>query len=286
MLLCLDYDGTLVPLTSHPSEAILPPGVKRLLERVHQQGIHLAVISGRALRDVKQRVRIRGLYYAGNHGLELDGPGLRYVNPIARSTRPLLTRMARELETAVHRLPGVWVEDKGLTLSLHWRQAPPSVRRRLPRLIGRALASYRQQGRVVVTSGKRVIEIRPPINWNKGDAVAWLIRHLPRTRPSPRAFLVYVGDDQTDEDAFQVVNRFGGASVCVGRPARRSAARYRMKNPREVCLWLTRLLRPGLAESRSEHESRSDPTRDAKRSDPRLTASLVRLGVVTESRWP
>lgn len=242
LLLCLDYDGTLVPIAPHPSQATLPARTARLLERLSRQpGISVVLISGRALRDLKRLVGLPGLCYVGNHGLELRGDGCRYVNPIARASRSRLNAMARRAQAALASIPGAWVEDKGLTVSLHWRAVPRSAQRAFHAAVARLAAPRVSDGAVRLTRGKRVMDIRPPVAWGKGDALTWLHRRLTADDPS-RALLVYLGDDQTDEDAFRVVNRLGGISVFVGPSRRATAARWRLRDPREVREALARML--------------------------------------------
>lgn len=244
LVLCFDYDGTVSPITDHPSRARLPASTKRLLKRlIGLPRLWVALVSGRALHDLKRMVGIRDLYYVGNHGFELEGPNLRYVNPIARATRPLLRRIAGELKAALQPIPGAWVEEKGLTLSIHWRNVPESARRRFRRLVAQSLAPHLKQRSIRVTEGKRVIEIRPPVPWDKGEVILWLCSRLRGCCEGREPLVVYFGDDRTDEDAFRAVNRLRGISVLVGRPTRRSAARYWLKDPREVHTWLVELSR-------------------------------------------
>jgi trehalose 6-phosphate phosphatase len=240
--LLLDVDGTLVPIADHPSQVHLPEHARHLLKQlVGHPKVSVALISGRALRDLKALVGVSGLYYAGNHGLELQGPKLRYVHPVARKSRPLLKRIARNLKTALQAIPGAWVEEKGLTLSLHWRQVSHSAQQRFKRLVAEQLVTHTRHGAIRVTRGKRVIEVRPPIGWDKGDALARLLQRTSRSPASARSFMIYFGDDQTDEDAFRVVNRLGGVTVVVGSPTHPTAAQYRVKDCREVEVWLERL---------------------------------------------
>lgn len=242
LFLFVDYDGTLTPLADHPSHARLQVDTKRLLRRsAGLPGVRVALVSGRALRDLKRMVGIRGLYYVGNHGLELEGPNLHYVNPIAKSNRPLLKQIAGKLKAALRAIPGAWVEEKGLTVSIHWRRVPQSASRTFHRLVGQCLSPYLTRGAVRLIHGKRVIEVRPPVGWDKGKAVAWLLSRLGGGHVGPQPLAMYFGDDRTDEDAFRVVNRLRGLSVVVGRPTRGSAARYWLKDVREVKAWLQML---------------------------------------------
>lgn len=243
MVVVLDYDGTLTPVVDHPSKARLPTAMKVLLEPLARRpGIRVALVSGRCSSDLKRLVDVPGLYYVGNHGLELRGPGLRYVNQVARANRPLLRRIANELKITLRLIPGAWVEEKGLTLSVHWRNVPQAASPRFRRLVARCMAPYLKQGAIRVTRGKRVIEIRPPVDWDKGAGVTWLLRRLAGRSGLRRTAVMCIGDDRTDEDAFAVVNRVGGISVSVGSRARRTVAKYSLKDVAEVGAWLRVLL--------------------------------------------
>jgi trehalose-phosphatase len=217
---------------------------KRVLKRLSRQpGVCGVLVSGRAPLDLKRMVGVPRLCYVGNHGLELEGDGLRYVHPQARAHRPLLRRVARTLTIALRPVPGAWVEDKGLTVSLHWRAVPRAAHRALQQRVARAIAPYRSRRQIVVTRGKRVIDIRPPVRWGKGEAVDWLSRHLrPSSSSRAQPTLLYFGDDQTDEGAFRAVNRSRGISVFVGPRPRATYARWWARDPREVREALTRIL--------------------------------------------
>ena len=239
LLLLLDYDGTLTPIVEHPSRAVLSPATKRLLARLARRPrVRVAIVSGRSLSDVKRLVGLRGLWYVGNHGLEMQAGRRHYVHPSAQRCRPRLARAVSALRTALRDIPGAWVEDKSLTVSVHWRRVPPSSVRRFRRIMAERLAPLRRRKALGVTRGKRVIELRPPIRWGKGDAVRWLRRCVARPQP----WLLYLGDDRTDESAFAAVNRLQGVSVLVGAPARASSARWSLRSPREVATLLERIL--------------------------------------------
>lgn len=243
VLLCLDFDGTLTPIAGHPSRVRLPKALARRLAAVaRRDDATVALVSGRALRDLKARAAVPGAYYAGNHGLELEGPGVRYVHPVARRMRPQLRRLAGALARAVRGIAGAWVEDKILTLSVHWRRTPAARRGRVRRLVRRLTEPLVRRGLVRVTRGKCVLDIRPPVAWGKGEAVAWLWKRL--RRPERPSLAVYLGDDRTDEEAFRVINRLGGLSILVGPPAGRSAARCRLRGPSDVAKWTQALRRP------------------------------------------
>jgi trehalose-phosphatase len=244
VLLLLDYDGTLTPIVPRPELADLPPGVRRLLEALaRQQRLMLAIISGRALVDIKEKVGIGNIFYAGNHGLEIEGPGVSFVSPQAEEFKPVLRRMYQELSQALGAIKGALVEDKGLTLSVHYRQVADDkskeVRDVFERITGDAAAS----GKIRITSGKKVYEIRPAVAWDKGKVVKILMERCGGGGQKSVPLPVYIGDDLTDEDAFRAIEDYGGGiSVFVGGGDSPSSARYFLLSPDEVARFLSLLL--------------------------------------------
>lgn len=238
LVLLLDYDGTLVPIAAHPSLARLPAAVRRVLDRLSRRpGVQILVISGRAVRDVRRRVGLRRVWYAGNHGWELEGPGLRYRHPAARAARPALRQAAWRLAAALADVPGAWVEDKRCTLSIHYRAVPVGERDRVLRACRTALRPFRARRQLRVTRGKSVVEVHPPVRWTKGSAVRWWLK---RQRLERRADVWYLGDDRTDEDAFAAL-RGRGVTILVARVPRLSRARYRVAGPADVLRLLRRI---------------------------------------------
>lgn len=241
LLLCCDFDGTLASIADHPAAARLSLRTRRLLQQLsRRRDVRVVLVSGRALSDLKGLVRLRGLWYVGNHGLELQGPAVRFVHPGARASRPVLARVAEAIRSALRPIPGAWVEDKGLSLSVHWRRVSSSARRRVHRLINAASAPFVRVGAVKLRRGKCVAEVLPPVRWDKGAALKWLVPRLCPAR-HPRPQVIYLGDDRTDESAFRAARKLGGCAVMVGRIRRRSAAQCWLRDPNEVRAWLTRL---------------------------------------------
>lgn len=236
-MLLLDFDGTLSPLVDRPELAELPSATRAPLESlIRRPGVEAAVISGRSLQDVRQRVGLAGLGYAGNHGLEMEGLGPAAAVPDAESARPRVRTAAAELRLALSGVEEALVEDKGLTVSVHTRIVPrdrvPGVRRVVRWVAGK-------HG-LVFTTGKEVLELRPAVPWHKGSAVEALLRQ--RDLPSGTPVL-YVGDDRTDEDAFRTLAGAGlGEGVVVADPPpARTAARAWLRDPGEVRWLLQRL---------------------------------------------
>lgn len=244
MLLCCDYDGTLTPIRGRPQEARLEPTTRRLLERLRDHSrFSIGIVSGRRLTELRRLVNLDGIYYVGNHGLEIAGPGLAFVHPGAARYRPTLRRLVAAFRRAARRVPGVVIEDKRLTLSIHYRLTPPDRAARLLERLRRIAAADQRAGRVVIRGGKEVFEVRLPIPWDKGSASLWLRHHIGALQERPRLFTLYLGDDHTDEDAFRAVRRVGGVGIHVGEGRRPTAAPLRLPRPEVAIRWLARLAR-------------------------------------------
>ncbi len=266
VLLLSDYDGTLAPIAERPELAEMPERNRTLLRKLARRpGLTVGIVSGRALDDLISRVGIEGLIYAGNHGLEIRGPGLRFVNPVAEELRPLLGVMNHVLNRTLGAFRGVLVEHKGLSLSVHYRMADvpkEQVQAAVRRVLGPLLGS----ARTLTAEGKKVIEIRPAVGWDKGRAVKLLMKRYGKGGRRSGLLPIYVGDDRTDEDAFRVIAAYGyGITIRVGEPDATSSARYFVESPEEVSTFLEMVSRrgaPPLSLSRLPDMAELDPLLD------------------------
>lgn len=231
ILLLLDFDGTLAPIVERPEMAKLSRETLSLLARLNREPrATTAIISGRALFDLKQRVGMN-LIYAGNHGLEIEGHGLNFEHPSLPHARPVIGRLASDLADALGPIDGVFVENKGLSLSIHYRRTDDSRIAEVVRVVESARAPYAYW--VDLRYGKKVLEVRPKVQWDKGKAALWILRHLGDEGVLP----VCMGDDATDEDIFQSLPI--SISIKVGDEP--TAARYRVPGPDEVFAILQRI---------------------------------------------
>lgn len=234
VLLFTDFDGTLVPIKEQPTECFLALEVRETLIAIAAQDqVEVGIISGRALADLQPRVGIEGIAYAGNHGLEIAGDGFTFREPQAVSSIGLLDNLVQEVTQAIAKIPGAWVQHKGLSASVHYRQVEPAA-------IPLAIAAVRQvvapaiaAQQFVLRSGKAVLEIRPAVDWHKGKAVQWLAHRMSSQDQEP--LLIYLGDDNTDEDAFAACPE--GITVCIGGK-RDTLANYSAQDPKEVHTFL------------------------------------------------
>ncbi|MCM8783214.1 MAG: trehalose-phosphatase [Candidatus Omnitrophica bacterium] len=232
----LDYDGTLAPIVNTPQEAKLSLEIRAsLLKLVKKSNFSLAVISGRELREIKQRVNIKGIVYAGNHGLEIEGKGVNFKGLVSDDYRKLLKEIKRRLLKIFASFKGVIVEDKGLSISIHYRLAEKSRIPLIKKEIERVVKRLKARRNVELKEGKMVKEIMPKVKWDKGKAVKWILANK-----KGNYFPIYIGDDKTDEDAFRVVRK-KGISIYVGKP-KRSFAEYFLYDTQEVNKFLNKLL--------------------------------------------
>jgi trehalose 6-phosphate phosphatase len=239
-----DFDGTLSDIVDDPNAACLAPGAAEALQKLAGR-CPVAVLSGRDLADVTERVGLPGIWYAGSHGFELTAPdGTHHQNDAAAATIPVLEQAAAELREQLGSIPGVVVEHKRFGVAVHYRNA---ARDR----VGEVAAAVRAAGRrhsLRVTTGREVIELRPDINWDKGKTLRWVIDHLHHAGPqdgSPPLVPIYLGDDITDEDAFDAV-RDDGVPIVVRHSEdgdRATAALFALDSPARVSEFIERLAR-------------------------------------------
>lgn len=210
LILFLDFDGTLTPIVSRPQQARLSRPVRDTLGEL-VRFLPIVVISGRAPKDLRQRVGLHEVCYVGHHGLSCLEAGGDVIWLTTPPHRTLVHGWLRALRTAAEGIEGAFVEDKGVTVALHDRLVKPKHRSRLRRRALRSLAPWIARGSVSLLRGKRVLEARSSRAGNKGTAVLMLLRRPWARRRVP----VYFGDDQTDFDAFSVI-RDRGLAIRIG----------------------------------------------------------------------
>lgn len=249
LLLFLDYDGTLTPIVARPEMAVLSSQSREILRKMScHSRFKLAIISGRSLSEIKTLVRLENIAYAGNHGLEIECPPCYcrrrspektlFTHPIADEFRPRLKSLEQRLRKRLKGIGGVVIQNKGLTLSIHYRLARDTEVGRIKELSFEAIGYSQATGGLQVTKGKEVLEVRPPVEWDKGKAIEWLME-MYRT---PGSLPIFAGDDVTDEDGFEASHKVGGICVLVGRRNASSSADYYLDSSEQLYHWLERLL--------------------------------------------
>jgi trehalose 6-phosphate phosphatase len=231
----LDYDGTLTEIVARPERAVAPESTTVLLEELADRCM-VGIVSGRDLDDLRTMVDPEGVWMAGSHGFDLRAPDGRHIQ--VEAARPYVSELhnaADELERAVSEIHGAWVERKAFAVAVHFRQVDDQLVPQLDEMVSRVANAFSGIGR---TGGKRVFELRPMIDWDKGRALWFLLEQsgLPPTEVVP----IYIGDDLTDEDAFVVVAE-AGTGIVVGDDDRTTAATRRLRDPAEVRSFLRAL---------------------------------------------
>lgn len=240
VMLFLDYDGTLTPIVPHPEDARISVAQRRILKTLAEKGFHVVIVSGRQLQDVKQKVGVPELIYVGNHGFEVEGPEIKHVHPEAEALRQLFKKLAAELKKALADIPGIQVENKIFTLSIHYRNARPQDAPQAMSLFVKVLDPYIRRSQVLITEGKKVWEVRPAVPWDKAKMVLWLLTRMQVHAGRPVA-AVYIGDDRTDEPAFQSLKKNGITVRVTDNPGQPTAADYFLLSPQEVYEFLKRI---------------------------------------------
>ena len=232
----LDYDGTLTPIVEDHTRAFLSDAMRETLRRLAQRHL-VAVISGRDLPQLRELVGLEEIYYAGSHGFDLAGPG-GWHQRLGEGERFLedLDAAEHDLREGIAGIEGHSLERKTFDIAVHYRRVPASRVAEVEPVVDRVLKLH---PRLRKGRGKKVFEIRPDVDWDKGRAVRWLLAHLGLDRPG--VVPVYVGDDLTDEDAFR---ELAGAGLAVAvrdgarDGARNTSADFGLDDPQDVRAFL------------------------------------------------
>src|SRR5215216_2705929 len=218
----LDYDGTLTPIVNHPQDAWLSDSMRQTLSSLVAR-VPVAILSGRDLDDVRGRVHVDGIIYAGSHGFDIaGGGGLR--RELGAAYLPVLDEAETELREALDEIPGAQLERKHFSAAAHYRNVNENDAFRVAQAVDAVAARHCQLRKI---QGKKVYELLPDIDWNKGKAMLWLLETLGFKGANAQA--IYIGDDRTDEDAFCALGKRGVGIIVSERPSV-TAASYRLKN--------------------------------------------------------
>jgi len=222
----LDYDGTLTPIVRRPERAVLSNSRREIL-RMLVANMPVAILSGRDLEDVRRRVDVEGILYAGSHGFDIAGPrGLR--KQVATDFLPILDAVEKELKQKLADIHGALLERKRFSIAAHYREVTDQSLPQLEQAVNETAAHHRELRKM---ASKKVHELQPNIDWDKGKAVLWLLEVM--GSESREIFPIYIGDDLTDEDVFRAIKQ-RGVGIVVSEQPRPTAARYALKNPTEV----------------------------------------------------
>jgi trehalose-phosphatase len=223
----LDYDGTLTPIVSQPEDAWLSDSMRQTLRELAARAPVAAILTGRDLDDVRRRVNIDSIVYAGSHGFDIAGPhGL--CRQMATEFLSNLDTAEKELHEALDGISGARVERKRFSIAAHYRNVNENDVPKVEQAVGEVATRHRKLRRI---NGKKVYELLPDVAWDKGKAVLWLLETLGLERGNIRP--IYIGDDRTDEDVFRALQQ-RGIGILVSEQSQPTAADYSLKNPVEV----------------------------------------------------
>jgi trehalose-phosphatase len=206
LVLLLDFDGTLCDFEADPQAVELPDSRRSALTRLQKRAT-IGIVSGRRLVDVRDRCALEGAVIAGLHGLEIEGLDERYVHPDLEEASASVAEVTEALRAVAATIPGAFVEDKGASVALHFREADADGQRLALDAFAAAAAPHVESERLRVMRGSYVLELLPNIDWNKGHAVRWILERIERQQGP--VFPVYIGDDVTDQNAFAAVEARG-----------------------------------------------------------------------------
>jgi len=230
--LFLDYDGTLVFFEDRPQDVVTSNEVKAVIKHILQnEKFYVFIVTGRTLDEIKKLLDIGGLSYAALHGLDIVlQNGKNYNLQERKDFRSILNQIKKYSEDEFKNEKGVYLEDKELTLAFHYRMVE---KEKSQEMIDKFLNLVNKVGNpnsIDVLHGSKVVEIRPK-GWNKGKAVELILKKVSKNKN----FLpIYIGDDTTDEDAFNSIGSKGITIFVENNEERSTSAQYSLKNPNEV----------------------------------------------------
>lgn len=240
--LFLDFDGTLTPIRPRPQDVVLSEHTRDILKALTRDpSISVAIVSGRPLKVLQNLVGIKNIVYVGNHGFDIKGESLPGNPLLTAEMKKVIRDMARRLKEELKHLKGIIMEDKQTTLSIHFRTASVQEVRLMRSVLARIGRKYKEEGQIRIVPGKKVYEIRPAVDWDKGQAVLWLLSCLERRYQRP-FYPIYIGDDTTDEDVFRALRNSEALTIRVGQ-SQKSSAHYYVNTQRQVIGFLWSLLR-------------------------------------------
>jgi trehalose 6-phosphate phosphatase len=232
----LDYDGTLTPIVPNPEDATLTEEARQVLRDLSRR-CFVAIVSGRDRADVKSLVNLDELVYSGSHGFDSAGPGFIQQHEGGKKLLPDFDKAEKELTEMLSAIPGARVDRKLFAIAVHYRHVAEEQVSEVQKIVDEIMPRFNGFKK---TGGKKIIELKPNMDWDKGKAVNWLLEKLNLNNPD--ILPIYIGDDFTDEDAFKTLKEIGGVGILVGDHGEKSDADFRLFHPEEVKDFLKELI--------------------------------------------
>ncbi|KAG8087222.1 hypothetical protein GUJ93_ZPchr0010g8117 [Zizania palustris] len=249
IVMFLDYDGTLSPIVDDPDAAFMSDTMRRAVRSVAKH-FPTAIVSGRCRDKVFEFVKLAELYYAGSHGMDIKSPAKASRHNEAKAKGvlfqpaskflPMIEQVHDSLIEKTKCIPGSKVENNKFCVSVHFRCVDEKSWSTLAGIVKGELEEY---PKLKLTQGRKVLEIRPTIKWDKGKALEFLLESL-GFADCTDVLPVYIGDDRSDEDAFKVLQKrgHGGVGIVVSKYPKDTHASYSLQEPAEVMEFLLRLV--------------------------------------------
>lgn len=232
----LDYDGTLTPIVSRPEDAKISQNMRNTVMELCGK-FTVAIVSGRAREDVQALLGIEGLIYAGSHGFDILGPDIEMINPDAKAMIPVIKSLRDEIYKEIGDIEGVIIEYKKFSFAVHYRLADEEKHfEKIRACCQKAVSGYKK---LRLMHGKKVFEILPAFDWDKGKAVRFIVKALGYNWHD--AAIVYIGDDTTDADAYRVIST-RGVPVHVCPEEKPSPAYFKLRDPDDVQRFFEKLI--------------------------------------------
>jgi alpha,alpha-trehalase len=222
----LDYDGTLTPIVERPEDAILSKKMREIIKNLSEK-YTVAIISGRKQEEIKQLVKIENIFYAGCHGFDISGSEISMIKPNFKEKIPLISKIKEKLNKEFSSILGILIEDKKFSVAVHYRLVDEKY---LPQIENLVTSIIKNNPSLRLMRGKKVFEILP-IDWDKGKAIRLIMQVLNISWQD--SFIIYIGDDTTDEDAFRTI-RTRGVGILVSEREKESFADFQLFSHREV----------------------------------------------------
>ncbi|KAL9234251.1 hypothetical protein vseg_009139 [Gypsophila vaccaria] len=242
IVMFLDYDGTLSPIVQDPDRAFMSQEMRAAVKEVAKH-FPTAIVSGRGKDKVYDFVKLKELYYAGSHGMDIEGPSNEKSDKSilcqpANEFLPMINEVYDKLVRTTSSIEGAKVESNKFCLSVHFRCVDE---KKWPELAEQVKEVMNDYPKLKMTNGRKVLEIKPTIKWDKGNALEFLLEALGFAN-SKDVLPIYIGDDRTDEDAFKVLRkRKQGFGILVSKFPKETNAAYTLQDPSEVMCFLQRL---------------------------------------------
>uniref|UniRef100_A0A0E0KTN7 Trehalose 6-phosphate phosphatase n=1 Tax=Oryza punctata TaxID=4537 RepID=A0A0E0KTN7_ORYPU len=241
VVLFLDYDGTLSPIVNDPEKAFISPEMRATVKSVAKH-FPTAIVSGRSRDKVFDFVKLTEIYYAGSHGMDILVSSADSDSTIEKTkeTKPfqpanefltMITEVSKSLIEVTKAIKGATVENNKFCVSVHYRTVDKKSWKLVAQVVNNVLKDFPS---LKVTTGRKVLEVRPMINWDKGKAIEFLLRSL-GLDDSENVHPIYIGDDKTDEDAFKVLReRKNGCGILVSHVPKKTEAFFMLRDQSEV----------------------------------------------------